>query len=59
MGFFRKIGRNVEEFTRSVKESADEAAGYRCADCDERFHTDHETCPECGGAVEPAASTTE
>ena len=51
MGIFRKMGRNVEEFTQSVRESADESAGYRCTDCDERFHTDRDECPECGGDV--------
>lgn len=51
MGFFRKMGRNVEEFAQSVKESADETADYRCVDCDERFHADHDECPECGGDV--------
>lgn len=53
MGLFRKIGRNVEEFSRSVKESADEAADYRCADCDEPYYTERETCSECGGDVHP------
>jgi rRNA maturation endonuclease Nob1 len=64
MGIFRKMGRNVEEFAQSVKESADESAGYRCVDCDEGFHVNRETCPECGGDLEvvepePNDSTTE
>ena len=54
MGFFRRVGREVEQFTRSVKESADETATYRCGDCDARFHVDHDRCPECGSdAVGP------
>ncbi|WP_165874791.1 hypothetical protein [Natrarchaeobius oligotrophus] len=47
MGFFEKLGRKVGEFTHEAKRAADEEAGYECLSCDERFHTDRETCPAC------------
>jgi hypothetical protein len=48
MGFFNKVGRTVEQFSRTAKDVADDQAGYRCRSCEERFHTDHDACPECG-----------
>lgn len=58
MGFFRKAGRQVEQFKKSVKESADETEPYRCEACDARFDGDRDTCPECGATdVTPTRTT--
>ncbi|MFB6163911.1 MAG: DUF1272 domain-containing protein [Haloarculaceae archaeon] len=51
MGIFRDIGRRVEEFKQTAEETAAETAAYECRDCGERFHADHDACPECGGTV--------
>ena len=51
MGFFENLGRKVEEFKQTATETAAEEASYRCQSCGERFYTDHDDCPECGGAV--------
>ena len=48
MGFFENLGRKVGKFTHEAKEAADDQASYACAECGERFHTDHDECPECG-----------
>lgn len=48
MGLFRKLGKQVEQFKQSAKTAADEAAGYECAACGARFHTEQDGCPECG-----------
>jgi rRNA maturation endonuclease Nob1 len=58
MGFFKRVGRQVEQFTQSAKQVAADDADYRCADCDGRFHTEQETCPECGGDTVEAGETT-
>ncbi|WP_435123900.1 hypothetical protein [Halobaculum sp. D14] len=53
MGLFKRVGRQVEQFKRTAEEAAAERADYRCRDCGERFHADHDSCPECGAdAVE-------
>ena len=51
MGFFENLGRKVEEFKQTATETAAEEASYSCRSCGERFYTDHDDCPECGGAV--------
>jgi rRNA maturation endonuclease Nob1 len=48
MGLFEKLGREVEEFKQNAKRAADESSEYRCRSCGERFHLDHDECPECG-----------
>lgn len=48
MGFFNKLGRQVEQFKQSTTEVAQTQAGYQCQTCDERFHTEYDECPECG-----------
>ncbi|WP_435065160.1 hypothetical protein [Halobaculum sp. EA56] len=55
MGFFERVGRQVEQFKRTAKAEAERSADYRCRTCEERFRTDHEECPECGGG--PVVST--
>jgi rRNA maturation endonuclease Nob1 len=49
MGFFKRAGRQVEQFKRTATETANEAADYQCDACDAYFHTHHDPCPECGG----------
>ena len=48
MGFFNKLGRQVEQFKQDATAAAEESATYRCRDCDARFHTEYEDCPDCG-----------
>ena len=47
MGFFKRIGRQVEQFKQTATEAAEKDATSRCQDCDARFHTQHDRCPEC------------
>jgi DNA-directed RNA polymerase subunit RPC12/RpoP len=47
MGFFKRIGRQVEQFKQTATKAAEEDATYRCRDCDARFHTQHNRCSEC------------
>jgi uncharacterized OB-fold protein len=47
MGLFSEIGRSVEQFKRTVESTANDAAGFECTECGERFHSNHEACPEC------------
>ncbi len=58
MGFFKRIGRQVEQFKQTAKEVAEEDADYQCQACDARFHTNHDQCPKCG-AQKVAPTTTE
>ena len=58
MGFFKRAGRHVEQFTQTAKEVAEENAEYQCRACGARFHTHHDQCPECG-AQKVALTTTE
>jgi len=51
MGIFEKFGREVERFKQAAVETAEAEATYRCADCGKLYYTEHERCPECGGAV--------
>jgi rRNA maturation endonuclease Nob1 len=48
MGIFNRLGREVEQFKQTAKQSAQERQDYRCVDCDARFSTDHDYCPDCG-----------
>ncbi|MFB6140136.1 MAG: hypothetical protein ABEJ26_06850 [Halosimplex sp.] len=48
MGLFNRLGREVEEFRQTAKQSARESHDYRCEACEARFSVDSETCPECG-----------
>ena len=50
MSLFRDLGRRVERLKGEVGNAADEAAGYECSDCGERFHAEKEECPSCGAA---------
>ncbi|WP_332897160.1 hypothetical protein [Haladaptatus sp. CMSO5] len=59
MGFFKRVGRQVEQFTQTAKQTAEENAAYRCQACDARFHTSHDQCPECGAETVVRASTEE
>lgn len=56
MGFFNELGRRVETFKRTAKDAAEEHADYQCRACEERFDTEHEQCPECGGDLVTATS---
>ena len=47
MGFFEKIGRQVEQFKQTAKEASDENADYQCQSCNARFNA-NDQCPECG-----------
>jgi rRNA maturation endonuclease Nob1 len=48
MGLFNKLGQKVERFRQDAKQAAAETEQYYCEDCEARFHTDYEECPECG-----------
>ncbi|KAB1193959.1 hypothetical protein Hfx1148_11095 [Haloferax sp. CBA1148] len=48
MGFFRRAGRQVEQFKQAATETATQRSNYRCEACEARFDTRHEQCPECG-----------
>ena len=58
MGFFREVGRQVEQFKRTAKETAEEDASRRCRACDARVNTRHDECPACG-ATEFTQTATE
>lgn len=47
MGLFRKLGRQVEQFTTKAKTAAEEHAVYQCEDCGARFDEPPQRCPEC------------
>ncbi|WP_435345944.1 hypothetical protein [Haloarchaeobius sp. HRN-SO-5] len=47
MGFFSKVGRQVEQFKQTATEVAKEDATYQCQACEARFHAQHDQCPEC------------
>lgn len=51
MGFFENLGRKVGKFTQEASAAAAEEATHVCRSCGERFYTDREDCPECGGDV--------
>lgn len=56
MGFFNRIGRQVEQFKQTAVETAEENADYLCEACDARFNSQYDRCPECG--AESIVSTT-
>lgn len=58
MGFFERVGRQVEEFKQTAAEVAKEDANYQCRACEKRLHTEHDQCPDCG-AEEVVAITDE
>ncbi|MEF8824742.1 MAG: hypothetical protein V5A27_00105 [Halapricum sp.] len=47
MNFFKRVGRQVEEFKQTATEAAEEDAVYQCQACDERFNAKRDQCPEC------------
>lgn len=59
MGFFNKLGREVEQFKQNAKAAADESAEYQCQACDARFHTEYDECPECGAQEVSVRSSSE
>ena len=48
MGFFERVGRQVEQFKQTAKEAADENADYQCQSCNALFNANNDQCPECG-----------
>jgi hypothetical protein len=46
MGFFEKVGRQVEQFKQTAKAAADENAEYQCQSCNARFNANDDQCPE-------------
>jgi len=51
MGFFNELGRRVETLKRTAQDAAGENTDYLCRNCEERFDTLHDECPECGGEL--------
>lgn len=47
MGLFNRLGRKVEELRQQAEGAKEGKASHKCANCEELFYTDHETCPEC------------
>ncbi|NHN46583.1 hypothetical protein G9464_03090 [Halostella sp. JP-L12] len=48
MGLFERVGRQVEQFRQTAKETAAENARYQCRECGARFNAHEGQCPECG-----------
>ncbi|WP_313691843.1 hypothetical protein [Halorarum halobium] len=48
MGFFKEVGRQVEQFKRTAREAADEEETRQCGACGTRSNADYDECPECG-----------
>lgn len=48
MGLFEQIGRQVEQFRQTAKETAAANADYHCRACEARFDTHEVQCPDCG-----------
>ena len=59
MGFFKRIGREVEQFKQTATESATQNANYQCEACEARFYSQHEQCPECDAESIVSISSTE
>ncbi|WP_224269678.1 hypothetical protein [Haloprofundus salinisoli] len=59
MGIFNELGRQAEQFKRTVQTTAEENAAYRCRECDARFHTHLDQCPECKSTRVGPATTEE
>ncbi|WP_195893011.1 hypothetical protein [Halopiger djelfimassiliensis] len=51
MSLFERLGERVEEFKQEAEAARDDAATYRCRECEKRFYRDRDTCPECDGDV--------
>lgn len=49
MGFFNKLGRQVESFKRTAEEAAESDTVYECQACESEFVSEHEECLDCGG----------
>ena len=50
MGLFRRLGRQVGEFTAEAKAAAEEHAARECAACGAAVDGGRDECPECGSA---------
>ena len=48
MGFFKKVGRQVEQFKQTARETAEEEETLQCGACGTQLNTSHDECPECG-----------
>jgi len=48
MGLFNRLGREVEQFKQTAKDSAADQFDYRCEACDSGFAKNHDFCPDCG-----------
>ncbi|ELZ17798.1 hypothetical protein C477_11322 [Haloterrigena salina JCM 13891] len=60
MGMFERLGEKVERFKQEAVAAREDSAPYRCRDCENRFHSERETCPACGStAVERVSEATE
>lgn len=59
MGFFKRVGRQVEQFKQTATETAKKDANYRCQACDARFYTQRDQCPECEAQAIVATATEE
>ncbi|ADB61413.1 conserved hypothetical protein [Haloterrigena turkmenica DSM 5511] len=60
MSMFERLGEKVERFKQEAVAAREDSAAYRCRDCETRFHSERETCPECGsGEVERVSGATE
>ncbi len=59
MGLFRKLGRQVEQFTKTAKTAAEEHVVYQCDNCGARFSEPPKQCPECTSETITQKSTRE
>ncbi|NUB92794.1 zinc ribbon domain-containing protein [Haloterrigena sp. SYSU A558-1] len=60
MSMFERLGEKVERFKQEAVAAREDSAPYRCRDCETRFHSERETCPECGSSeVERVSEATE
>ncbi|WP_440771642.1 FmdB family zinc ribbon protein [Natronorubrum sp. DTA28] len=48
MSMFERLGEKVERFKQEAVSARDDSVNYRCRNCDEGFHSEQQTCPECG-----------
>ncbi|AFZ74251.1 hypothetical protein [Natronobacterium gregoryi] len=48
MSMFERLGEKVERFKQEAEAARDDATEYRCLECDVEFHTERDTCPDCG-----------
>ncbi|WP_126661544.1 FmdB family zinc ribbon protein [Haloterrigena salifodinae] len=60
MSMFERLGEKVERFKQEAVAAREDSAPYRCRDCENRFHSERETCPACGSSeVERVSEATE